>query len=154
MAFTKWTPLQVHWIDEGCCLVAKSFLTLLQPHGLCSLPGSSVHRISQARILEWVAISSSKGSFQPKDWSHIFCIGRQILYPWQCCHSVAFDSLRPHGLQPTRLLCPWGFSRQEYWSRLSCPTPGDLPNPGIEPRSPVLQAILYHLSHQGNPIWE
>ena len=33
-----------------------------------------------------------------------------------------------------------GFSRQEYWSGLSFPSPGDLPNPGIEPRSPALQA--------------
>ena len=32
------------------------------------------------------------------------------------------------------------FSRQEYWSGLPCPPPGDLPNPGIEPRSPALQA--------------
>ena len=40
---------------------------------------------------------------------------------------------------PARLLCPWGSSRQEYWSRLPCPPPGDLPNPGMEPRSPALQ---------------
>ena len=33
-----------------------------------------------------------------------------------------------------------GFSRQEYWSELSVPSPGDLPNPGIEPGSPALQA--------------
>ena len=33
-----------------------------------------------------------------------------------------------------------GFSRQEYWSGLPFPSPGDLPNPGIEPRSPILQA--------------
>ena len=33
-----------------------------------------------------------------------------------------------------------GFSRQEYWSGLPFPSPGDLPNPGIEPRSPALQA--------------
>ena len=39
-------------------------------------------------------------------------------------HSVVSDSLRPHGLQPTRLLCPWGFSRQKYWSGLSFPSPG------------------------------
>ena len=38
------------------------------PGNNCSLPGSSVHEISQARILEWVAISSSKGSSQPRDW--------------------------------------------------------------------------------------
>ena len=34
--------------------------------------------------------------------------------------------------------CPWGFSRQEYLSGLPCPSPGDIPNPGIEPRSPAL----------------
>ena len=39
-----------------------------------------------------------------------------------------------------QLLCQWAFSRQEYWSGLPCPPPGDLPNPGIEPRSPALQA--------------
>jgi len=33
------------------------------------------------------------------------------------------------------LLCPWGFSRQEYGSGLPCPPPGDLPNPGVEPGS-------------------
>ena len=54
-------------------------------------------------------------------------------------HAVMSDSLRPCGLQPTRLLCPWRFSRKECWSGLSCPPPGDLSNPGIEPRSPALQ---------------
>ena len=38
------------------------------------------------------------------------------------------------------LLCPWGFSRQEYWSGLPCPSLGDLPSPGVELRSPTLQA--------------
>ena len=66
-------------------------------------------------------------------------------------HSVMSDSLLPHGLLPTRLLCPWRFSRQEYWSGLPCPPPGYLPNSGTEPGSPTLQAILYHLSHQGSP---
>ena len=49
------------------------------------------------------------------------------------------NSLRHRGLKPTRLLCPRGFSRQEYWSGLPFPSPGDLPNPGIEPGSPALQ---------------
>ena len=40
---------------------------------------------------------------------------------------------------PAKLLCPWGFSRQVYWSGLPCPPPQDLPNLGIKPRSPVLQ---------------
>ena len=49
----------------------------------CSPPGSSVHGISQARILEPVAISSSKGPSQPRDLtrvSYVSCIGRQVLY--------------------------------------------------------------------------
>ena len=41
-----------------------------------------------------------------------------------------------------------GFSRREYWSGLPFPSPGDLPNPEIEPGSPALQVILYHLSHE------
>ena len=48
----------------------------------CSPPGSSVHGISQARILEWVAISFSRGSSWPRDWTHVSWIGRQILYHW------------------------------------------------------------------------
>ena len=43
------------------------------------------------------------------------------------------------------------FSRQEYWSGLPFPTPGDLPNPRIEPRSPALQSDSLPLSHQGSP---
>ena len=53
-------------------------------------------------------------------------------------HSVMSDCLWSHELQPARLLCPWGFSRQEYWSGLPCPPPRNLPNPGIEPTSPTL----------------
>ena len=48
-------------------------------------------------------------------------------------------------------LLSMGFSRQEYWSRLPCPPPGDLPSPGIEPRFPTCRLILYYLSHQGRP---
>ena len=47
-------------------VLTQSFLTLADPMD-CSLPGSSVHGISQARILEWVAISFSRGSSQPRD---------------------------------------------------------------------------------------
>ena len=45
----------------------------------CSPPGSSVHGILQARILEWVAIPFSRGSSRPRDWTH-FTHWRQILY--------------------------------------------------------------------------
>ena len=54
--------------------------------------------------------------------------------------SVVSDFLWPHVLQPARLLCPQGFSRQEYWSGLPWPPSGDCPNPGIKPRSSALQA--------------
>ena len=50
-----------------------------------------------------------------------------------------------------QVLCPWGFSRQEYWSGLSCPPPEYLPNPGTEPRSPTLQADSLLPEHQGSP---
>ena len=46
-----------------------------------------------------------------------------------------------------------GFSRQEYWNGLPCTPPGDLPDPGIEPTSPVLQADSLLLSHQESPIY-
>ena len=46
----------------------------------CGLPGSSVHGFYQARILEWVVISFSRGSSQPEDQTSISCLGRQILY--------------------------------------------------------------------------
>ena len=48
----------------------------------CSLPGSSIHGISQARLLEWVAISSFRESSQPRDGTRVTCIGRRILYHW------------------------------------------------------------------------
>ena len=44
----------------------------------CSPPGSSVHGISQARILEWIAVSFSKVSSWPRDWTCISCIARLI----------------------------------------------------------------------------
>ena len=48
------------------------------------------------------------------------------------------------------------FFGQEYWSGLPCSPPKDLPNPGTEPRAPVLPALQAHslpLSHLGNPVW-
>ena len=53
--------------------VAQLCLTLWDPMD-CSLPGSSVHGIFQARILEWVAIAFSRGSSRPRDWNRVSCI--------------------------------------------------------------------------------
>ena len=47
------------------------------------------------------------------------------------CLVVVSSSLRPHGLQPTRLLLSMGLPRKEYWRGLLFPSPGDLPDPGI-----------------------
>ena len=61
----------------------QSHQTLYSPMD-CSLPGSSVHGILQARILEWVGMPSSKGCSQPRDWtcvSYVSCFGMWILYP-------------------------------------------------------------------------
>ena len=66
--------------------------------------------------------------------------------------SVVSDSLWPHGLKSTKRLCPWGFSRQEYWSGLLFPSPGDLPDPGIEPGSPALQADSLLSESPGKPL--
>ena len=62
------------------CMHAQSCLTLFDPMG-CSLPASSIHGIFQARILEWVATSFSRGSSQPRDQTCISCIGREIREP-------------------------------------------------------------------------
>ena len=45
----------------------------------------------------------------------------------------------PIDWEPARHLCPWGFSRQEYWTGLPCAPPRDFPNPGIKHRSLALQ---------------
>ena len=60
----------------------QSYPTVCDPMG-CSLPGSSIHGIPQARILEWVAMPSSKGSSWPRDRTHVFwvsCIGRWVFW--------------------------------------------------------------------------
>ena len=50
-----------------------------------------------------------------------------------------------------RLLCPWGFSRQEYWSWLPCPPSGDLPDPGIERGFSALKADSLPSELPGKP---
>ena len=88
--------------------VAQSCPTLWDPMG-CSPPHSSIHGISQARVLEWIAISFSRGSLQPSDRTRVFFIV-------QFSRSVVSNSSRPHESQHTRPPCP-------------SPTPGVHPNP-------------------------
>ena len=73
----SWTQLS-DWTELNC-------LTLCDPME-CSPPDSSVHGILQVRILEWIAMSSSRGSSWPTDWtpiSYVSCIGRWVLYHWR-----------------------------------------------------------------------
>ena len=82
-------------INGGGGLVTQSCPTLCDPVG-CSLPGFSVHRILQARILEWVAISFSRASSQPRDQTQVSCIACRFFtsetpgkptYQWYFCYS-------------------------------------------------------------------
>ena len=77
-------PAQGIWSSRPValgCSVDKSCPALCNPRNY-SPPGSSVHGILQAGILEWVAISSSRGSSPPRDRTHISCLRRQVLYHW------------------------------------------------------------------------
>ena len=65
-----------HWSE-----VAQSYPTLCDPMD-CSLPGSSVHGIFQARVLEWVAISFSRASSQPRDWNRVSHIIGRLFTVW------------------------------------------------------------------------
>ena len=64
--------LKVKKVMCMCAKLLQLYPTLYNPMD-CNLPDSSVRGILQARILEWVAISSSKGSSQPRDWTHVSC---------------------------------------------------------------------------------
>jgi len=68
---------------------------------------------------------------------HDDIVGVSLQPPWTVAHQAPL-SMR--------------FSRQEYWGGLPCPPPGDLPDAGIEPMSPALQADSLLLSHWGSPV--
>ena len=128
-------PLVFRGLNYNCirphavlCWVAQLCLTLCDPMD-CSPPGSSVHGILQARILEWVAMPSSRGSSQPRDRTQVCGFAGRFFTVWD-----------------TR-------ETQEYWRGLPCPPPGDLPYGGIEPGSPALQADSLPAELPGKPIF-
>ena len=97
------STLHCVWVCMSACVCVcmlshsvKSYPTLCNPMD-CSPPGSSVHGISQARILVWVAMISSRGSSWPWDWTHVSCvpcIDRQILYhfaTWEAPTHLSFE---------------------------------------------------------------
>ena len=128
-----------------------------------SPPGSSVQGISQARVLEWVAISSSRESSRPRARTHIsYFAGRFFMlshlgipkckrmkldpsFTTHCCCLVTKSC--PTFVTPWTVACQlplsMGFPRQEDWSGLPFPSPGDLPDPGSNPNLLLGRWILY-----------
>ena len=75
-------PLLVVWLEnESESGVSQTCPTLWDPMD-GSLPGSSVHGIFQARVLEWGAIAFSRGSSQPRDWTRVSCIADRRFNLW------------------------------------------------------------------------
>ena len=73
------------WLKVKKVLAAQSCPTLCDPMD-CSLPGSSVQGILQARILWWVAMFFSRGSSQPRDWTQVSCIPGRFFTNWAKVH--------------------------------------------------------------------
>ena len=104
--------------------VSQSCAILSDPMD-CSLPGSSVHGIFQAREPSRVPLPSLRLVYLESEKVKVKLLSHVRIFatPWTVAHQA-----------PPSM----GFSRQEYWSGLPFPSPGDLPDPGIEPRSPAL----------------
>ena len=109
---------------------------------LCDPVDYRAHGILQARMLEWVAFPFSRGSSQPKIrvFVTLVCVFSR---------SVVSDSQLVDCSLPGSSVV--GVSRQEYWSGLPFPSPGDLPHPGIKPRSPALQSDSLMTELRGKP---
>ena len=104
--FTNWAISEAQFTYESESEVTQSCPTLGTPLD-CSLPGSSVHGVFQARVLEWVAISFSnawKWKVKVKSLSHV----RLLATPWTAAYQA-----------PPSM----GFSRQECWSGVPLPSP-------------------------------
>ena len=71
----------MHWPSSSLVLVAQSSLTLCNPMD-CSPPGSSVHGIIQAKILEWIVIPFFRDSSWTSDWSQVSCIAGKFFNVW------------------------------------------------------------------------
>ena len=156
-------------------LVAQLCPTLCDPMD-CSLPGSFAHEILQARILEWIAIPFFRESSQLRNWTSVSCIAGGFFTVWNTREALKNKHLKIfiNGLHTYMLshfshiwlfATLWavscqaplsmGFPRQESWRGCPYPPPGDLPNPGIEPESPVSlhwQASSIPLAQPGKTI--
>ena len=135
--YTEWSKPERKTPIQYAAAAAKSLQscpTLCDPID-GRLPGSPVPGILQARTLEWVAISFSD-AWKWKVKGKFLSLVQLLATPWTAAYQA-----------PPSM----GFSRQEYWSGLPFPSPGDRPYPGIEPGSPSLQADSLPAELQGKP---
>ena len=101
-------------------------------------------------------------------WFYYFCLLTSLLatctddflpllysclwkWKWKWSHSVVANSLWPHGLQPTRLLCPWNFPGKSTGVGCHFLLQGIFPTQGSNLGLPHCRQTLYHLSHKGSP---
>ena len=117
----------------------------------CSPPGLSVHRIFQARILEWVAIFFSRGSSWPRDQTQVTYIAGRHFTIWAPREILSESVCVLVISKPTRLLCPWnspgnntgvGSYSLLQWIFLT---------QGLNPGLLHGRWVLYCLRHQGSP---
>ena len=128
------------------CVHAQLCLTRCDPID-CSPPGSSVHGISHARILEWVAISFSRESSWPWDWTPVSCIDRQILYLWATWKAHTYLHSNSWKLEVS-LLPGWSGScgkclQKYFWQPFSCAQQSG--------EHPAFLAVR-SMSHPGRPV--
>ena len=115
-----------------CVCVSHAIMSnSLPPHGLY-LPGSSVHGILQARILEWVAITFSRGSSRPRDWTQVSHIAGRLFTIWTNREALKlpFDSSKknsPNPLSFRRTLSPSEGSRWQLCSIFTAPQTEHIP---------------------------
>ena len=158
------------------CLVAQSCPTLCDPLDY-SLPGSSVHGIFQARILEWVAISFSRESSWPRDRTSVSCVSCIAGGLFTC---LAIGKASVEGFYATEfwhycwaVLCLVAQLCLTLCDPMACSLPGSsvhgdspgkntgvgchallqgiFPTQGLNPGLPHCRQILYWLNHQGSP---
>ena len=132
--------LPVPWKSSSSCTGAT---VLSQQWNWASLVARTGYVMASGPITSWEIDGETVSDF--------ILGGSKITADGDCSHEIkrclllgrkvmTSVDMRPHGLYPAQAPLSVGFSRQEYWSGLPFPSPGDLPDPGIEPRSPALQA--------------
>ena len=122
-----------------------------------SPPGSSLHGILQERILERVIMPASGDLYDARVHTHTHT--HTHTHSAHCRPTCYFASVLVYSLQTLWIVAhqaplSMGFSRKEHWRGLSCPPPGDLYDPEMEPASaatPTLQADPLLLSRLGRP---